>query len=212
MEFNTAFFRRPYGVGSSLNVWMFDPRNLPRYIRTIFKEPAYFYHRLKVMFFQITHPGAPWLTQEAIGFLQHNLRPGMVGFEWGSGRSTIWLAARVRRMVSVEHDRVWYETIRHKIAKLQPSLVDYRLVPADRLGDYARQIDEFPDDTFDFVLIDGEDREGCIRAAARKVRCGGFIILDNADYEFDTSALSQYDVQPSYNGVWRTDIFVRRQG
>jgi len=209
MTLNRTFFRRPHGVGSSLNIWMFTPRSLLRHVRTLITEPAYFYDRAKVMIFQITHPGTPWLTQQAIRFLGENLRPEMHGFEWGSGRSTVWLASRVKRMVSVEHDPQWYEAIRRKLAALQLS-VDYRLVSKDKLDDYVGQIAEFPDGFFDFALIDGESREGCLRAVARKVRRGGFVILDNADYEFDTSSLSDYDYQPTCNGVWRTDIFVRR--
>jgi predicted O-methyltransferase YrrM len=184
---------------------MFSPRGIVRHCSTLITQPGYFYRRLQVMVFQLTHPGAPWLTQEAVSFLARNLRPEMRGFEWGSGRSTIWLAERVNRLVSVEHDPQWYEAICSSAAARN---VDYRLAQG---ADYARQIGEFPDEYFDFVLVDGEFREACLRAAAPKVRRGGLLILDNADYEFDTSALFEYDRQATHNGVWRTDIFVRRK-
>jgi predicted O-methyltransferase YrrM len=79
----------------------------------------------------------------------------------------------------------------------------------DGLHRYAKRIDEFPDDAFDLVLLDGEDRDSCIRAAARKVQCGGFVVLDNADYEFDTAALNGDEQRSTFNGVWRTDICIR---
>jgi len=199
-----AFFRRPYGVGSPLNLWMFTPRNLLRHLRTLLTQPVYFFHRVQVMTFQFTHPGAPWVTQAAVEFLKTHLRPEMRGFEWGSGRSTIWLASRVSRMVSVEHNPDWYRMILPKIAGRN---VDYRLVAGPG---YASQIEEFPEEYFDFVLVDGEQRGTCLRAAASKIRQGGFLVLDNADYNLDTSALSDYDCQPTDNGVWRTDIFIRR--
>ena len=200
-----SFFRRPHGVGSSLNIWMFNPSSIVRHFRTLITQPGYFYRRLQVMVFQLTHPDAPWLTQKAVDFLASSLHSEMCGFEWGSGRSTIWLAQRVNRLVSVEHDPQWYETICSRAAARN---VDYRLAQG---VDYAGQIGDFPDEYFDFVLVDGEFREACLRAAATKVRRGGFLILDNADYEFDTSALFEYDRQTTHNGVWRTDIFVRRK-
>ena len=51
--------------------------------------------------------GLPWLTFGAIRFLDGWLKPGMRVFEYGCGGSTIFLAARVKEVVSVEHDEGW---------------------------------------------------------------------------------------------------------
>ena len=74
---------------------------------------------------------------------------------------------------------------------------------------YAAQIDGFPDAWFDFILIDGAERNACIRAATRKVRPGGWIVLDNADAGWDSSPLCEYRRTVTSNGVWQTDIFVK---
>jgi predicted O-methyltransferase YrrM len=61
------------------------------------------------------HPDSPWLTSEAVVFLERSLEPDRVGFEWGSGRSTVWFARWVRRLISVEHDPLWYEQVRKRL-------------------------------------------------------------------------------------------------
>ena len=71
----------------------------------------------------------------------------------------------------------------------------------DRPGGYARQIEAFPDSSFDFILIDGEERSNCIRAAARKVRVGGWIVVDNADSQYDNSPLFNFECRQTSNGV-----------
>jgi hypothetical protein len=60
--------------------------------------------------------------------------------------------------------------------------VDWRLRPLP----YHGVCDEFPDEHFDLVLVDGLDvdegrmRVACARAAMRVLRRGGILMLDNA--------------------------------
>jgi hypothetical protein len=79
--------------------------------------------RVRLLAHERRHPDAPWLTIEAVAFLEHRLACDGVGFEWGSGRSTVWLARRVRRLTSIEHDPTWFEKIRRRLEvqrKLMP--------------------------------------------------------------------------------------------
>jgi hypothetical protein len=46
------------------------------------------------------HPDVPWLTRQAVEILEDWLKPGYVGLEWGSGRSTLWFARRVSHLTS----------------------------------------------------------------------------------------------------------------
>jgi predicted O-methyltransferase YrrM len=159
---------------------------------------------------QAANPKDPWLTRTAVNQLNRYLKRDMLGFEWGSGRSTVWFANRLGHLVSVEHDAGWHvETTKLLIANRLHN-VDYRLVPQSAEQRYASQIEEFPDEHFDFILIDGEDRDGCVRAAATKVRAGGLIVVDNAESGYDFGPLGVFDIQQTSNGVWRTDIFTRR--
>ena len=43
---------------------------------------------------RFTDPEAPWLPREVVQFLDSWLTPAHLGLEWGSGRSTLWLARR----------------------------------------------------------------------------------------------------------------------
>ena len=74
---------------------------------------------------------------------------------------------------------------------------------------YAAQISGFPDGCFDLIIIDGAERNECIRAAASKVRPGGWIVVDNAECAWDYSPLGEYRRTATGNGVWQTDIFIR---
>ena len=68
------------------------------------RTPRYVYHRTRQLCYERAHPDEPWLTPAAIGLLATLLRPADTGAEFGSGRSTLWFAARVAALTSVEHD------------------------------------------------------------------------------------------------------------
>src|SRR6185436_12170312 len=47
--------------------------------------------------------------------------------------------------------------------------------------DYATAIEQYEDNYFDLVLIDGRARPACFMHAVAKVKFGGYIVLDNAE-------------------------------
>lgn len=202
------FFRKPYGVGSGLNVYMFSPARIVHAFNVLRREPHYFYSRLKVIIYQLLFPKAPWLTQQAIAHLQGYLNTEMMGFEWGSGRSTLWFAKRLKYLVSIEDDRTWFERVLQQVNGLN---VDYRHVATDSTcQDYAGQILEFPDQYFDLIVVDGSCRDLCIRNAVSKVKVNGLIVVDNADSDIDVTPLANLECIPTNNGVWRTDLYIKR--
>lgn len=206
-----SLFRRPAAaVGVPFSIYMLRPREVVRNFKTLVRNPRYFSARVAVMIDQALHPDDPWLTRTAIDEVALYVNPAMTGFEWGSGRSTLWLARRLGTLVSVEHDPAWYAEVTRKIALAGLVNVDYRLVPKLGLKEYASQIERYPDSYFDIILIDGEDRNSCIRAAGSKIRIGGWIVIDNADIDYDFSPLSDFQLRKTSNGVWRTDLFIRR--
>ena len=44
-------------------------------------------------------------------------------------------------------------------------------------------IDRYDDNVFDLVMVDGRARNSCIWHARRKVKPGGYLVLDNAERE-----------------------------
>lgn len=155
-------------------------------------RPAYFVRRVMQWQHERTHDSVPWLTENAIYLLDNWIRSTDLGFEWGSGRSTIWLARRARRLISVEHDETWYARVRQLIeADHLEEVVDYRFVPCHLSGadepdshPYADVIDQLEDESLDWVLVDGRIRLTCMRTAMAKLRVGGLLILDNANRYF----------------------------
>jgi hypothetical protein len=53
----------------------------------------------------------PWITYPALRMLERVVRPHFKVFEYGAGNSSLWWAARVDDVVSVEHDPAWAEMV-----------------------------------------------------------------------------------------------------
>ena len=51
----------------------------------------------------------PWLVKDSIKFLESILTRDSIVLETGSGNSTVWFAERVKKVISFEHDKVWYD-------------------------------------------------------------------------------------------------------
>lgn len=118
----------------------------------------------------------PWISFPAIDFLARHVKPEMCVFEYGCGHGTLWWAARVREVVTCEHDAEWIERIRTRA----PANVRLLHVPLEVDGAYCRTVAETPG-RFDIVVIDGRDRVNCARHAITGLRPEGVIVWDNTD-------------------------------
>jgi Methyltransferase domain len=151
--------------------------------------PRYVFDRVRLIAYQRRRPGAPWLTSEAVAFLEHWLEPDHVGFEWGSGRSTVWFAKRVSQLISVEHDPRWYEQVKRRLSEEGlASKVTYRRFAVDDVVNadhpYVSAISHHLDGTLHFCLVDGLTslRAYCALACLPKLKTGGIAIVDNANW------------------------------
>lgn len=142
-------------------------------------RPTYFFKRLKIYSFQKKLPNAPWLTENAVYILNSWLKDTDEGFEWGSGRSTIWLLERSKHIVSVEHHKGWFENVQAMLFNKKLNLRS-EYFHIDQCEDYENKIDEY-EKLFDYILIDGRRRLQCFKKAVNKVKPGGVLILDNSD-------------------------------
>lgn len=156
--------------------------------------------------------GWPWFTFPAIQWLETFLQADQQVFEWGSGGSTVFIAPRVKKIVSIEHDAAWYESI--TVALQQRHITNCQLIfkPAQPARDsreqstpfnfrswdeslaalsfenYVRTIDDYPDQSFDLIIADGRARMSCLVRALSKVRPGGFVLLDDAQRPYYEAA------------------------
>jgi hypothetical protein len=118
----------------------------------------------------------PWFTYPAIDYLSPLDFSGADVFEYGAGASTLFWAARARRVVSLETDRDWYARLLPQL----PANSELKFISA-QLPDYALEIRAHG--RFDVIVIDGpgQTRLECAAAAADQLKPGGMIILDNSD-------------------------------
>jgi predicted O-methyltransferase YrrM len=202
------------------------------------RTPRYVYHRTRQMLYQRGHADAPWLTPDAIRLLESLLRPADRGAEFGSGRSTLWFAARVAALTSVEHDEQWDDTVSARLNERRLANVDYILARPDQpveLGGqsaYARVALGFPDASLDFALIDGHYRDYSAKFMLPKIKPGGMLIIDNVNWYLPSESRAPnwrtHALGPNGNiwaevaeevgrwrsiwtgsGVWDTALFIR---
>jgi len=147
----------------------------------------YIYDRSSLAFWEWRHPHAPWLTKDAIRTIEPLIASSSCGIEWGSGRSTAWFAARAGKVVSIEHDPEWAASVAARLQERGLSgAVSYRLCPDGETespdSEYVRTVGPVPDESVDFCLVDGLCRQWCALAALDKLRPGGLLIVDNANW------------------------------
>ncbi len=115
----------------------------------------------------------PWFTYPAIDFLEPKVRPEWNVLEWGSGNSTLWWSTRVRQVTSIEHHRDWHRVISARAPG------NARVVLAEDPEEYANARND--GQSFDAIVIDGEDRNRCARRAVEIAGPDAVIIFDNSD-------------------------------
>lgn len=158
----------------------------------------------------------PWFTYPAIYFLNARIKPEMVVFEYGSGHSTLWWSKRVSRVISYEHEIVWFRFFEKKI----PANVEYSHRDFFYGGEYSKAILGHHNE-IDIVVIDGRDRVNCAKNSLGALRDNGVIIWDNSDrikYDEGYSYLMQNGFKrldfeghgPINFSGWCTSIFYRK--
>ena len=137
----------------------------------------------------------PWWTFASSDRVAAHLRtrPGARVFEWGSGASTLWLAARAGSVHSVEHDAGWAQALAPRLpAHVALHVVRPASSPAPAIGSakpghagldfsaYVAAIDAV-DGLFDVIVIDGRAREACLQRAVGRLAPDGVVVFDNVD-------------------------------
>lgn len=150
----------------------------------------------------------PWMTYDAIAFLERTVTPEMNIFEWGSGGSTLFFAKHCKNVVSIEHDTKWSETLSEIIKHDSIKNITLKNITPQRVSDdsqmnsqpssnnflssakkfknysfesYVKAIDEYEDNYFDIIVVDGRARSSCIKRAILHLKTGGHLIVDNSE-------------------------------
>jgi hypothetical protein len=154
----------------------------------------------------------PWYTYPAIEYLlQMDFRERRV-FEYGSGNSSLFWAARSREVTSVENNRLWVE----RVNILRPPNLLIKLFET-REAYVSSLLQEAG--TFDVIIVDGSYRNDCAATTVRKLSAGGLVILDNADWfpraaeRLRNAGLLEVDLKgfgPLNSYTWTTSLFFHR--
>jgi predicted O-methyltransferase YrrM len=128
-------------------------------------------------------PERPWIVPASIGWLRRRIRSDWSILELGSGRSTAWFARRAGRVISLEDNEYWFPRTRERLEHAGLSNVDLRLRPVE---DFPREVASLPDAAFDLVVVDfleapSVTRIDVLEPAVKKVRAGGYLLLDDSD-------------------------------
>ncbi len=149
----------------------------------------------------------PWLTFPAIDVLSQCLTKKSKVFEYGGGGSTLFFLDKAGSVVTVEHDKEWFDLLKDRASESQNSDWEPKLIlpeikdtsaqldfanPDDyytsdenfvnnTFRSYVGFIDKFEDRYFDIILVDGRARPSCLKHAIPKLKKGGLLILDNAE-------------------------------
>ncbi len=151
--------------------------------------PLYIKSRIEQYFFEKNNRDKPWLSSPAVVFLSQYARGEDTVLEFGSGRSTIFFAGKCHKVVSHEHDARWYEKIKKELETQNLGNADYHLYEDQR---YWRSVNEYLDESFDIVLIDGLYRVDTTLVALPKLRRGGIMLIDDIQRYVPSQSRSPY--------------------
>jgi hypothetical protein len=190
---------------------------LPRYLRahTYLEESGWFESVKQQRPVDRKKNPLPWYTYPAIAYLAARDFSGLSVFEFGSGGSTLWWAARARQVTAVEHHPAWVEEMRPQL----PENVTYIHRELVYGGDYCRTAAD-QGGPFDVIVVDGRDRVNCALHSLETLSERGVIIWDNSErsrYEPGYRHLAQAGFRrvdfeghgPINATSWMTSIFYR---
>ena len=155
----------------------------------------------------------PWYTYPAIEFLDNLDFSQKTVLEYGSGNSSAFWAKRSKSVLSIEHDRVWFDRISTRLAPNQSIYL------RESEGDYLEAVNRSPY-RYDVIVIDGKYRSKCARLVQAHLAADGLVVLDNSDWwketarylreELDLIEVDFHGFGPINDYTWTTSFFMRR--
>lgn len=134
--------------------------------------------------------------------IEHALKPEHTMVEWGSGGSTLYFSTKVKKIVSFEHNELWYTKINnfmedrhnnidnveyHHVSSdfefkkpkgcKQDTVMQYRGTPIKYFKAYVNAIERYEKSMFDIALIDGRCRVYCAVKLLPYLKNDGFLYI-----------------------------------
>ncbi len=118
----------------------------------------------------------PWVTYSFIDFISERLTKNHTVFEFGSGNSTFFYAKHAAKVLSVEHDKAWFE----KISASKPLNSEMVFCKLEKNGEYSKMPASMGSKS-DIIIVDGRDRVNCCIQSISALTDGGVLILDDSE-------------------------------
>lgn len=176
-----------------------DARRLPRYL----------VDRVAATVTRRRNPDEPWITRDAIRLLDSLLGPDDIGFEYGSGGSTVWFAGRTAKVTAVEAYPVWASYTRNRLEAAGVGNAELLVVEGERGSDehraaYVGAKPELEPQSLDYVFVDGEYRSSGMLRAMDLLKPGGLLILDNSNHYLPYPTRCPLRVRKPASEEWAT--------
>src|SRR5690606_14173109 len=118
----------------------------------------------------------PWVTYSFIDFIEGRIHKGHTVFEYGSGNSSLYYAGRAKKVVSVEHDKDWFD----KLSGSGPENSEIIFCRLQKDGEYSRMPLSLKQ-KFDIIIVDGRDRVNCCYHSPDALTDQGVVVLDDSE-------------------------------
>lgn len=138
------------------------------------------YHRKHPKGKEIILKKEPWVNEkyrkDYLSFLDEILTLDSEVIEFGSGGSSLYIAKKVKSLITLEYDSVWHQAVQEEIAKEGIMNITLHFDP-----DYPKKF-HCPQPSFDVAINDiwhGDARVRSIGTAMNCLRPGGYFIFHN---------------------------------
>ena len=166
-------------------------------------------NKFETVLTQKLHPDWPWWPKEAVKICEMLIRPSDKVLEFGSGRSTFWLADKCASITSIEHHNDWYQIVKKKLQasrfehKVNLVLTPLITVENNYNQPYLLVGKEMESASIDIVIVDGKYRAEAAELSLLLLKSGGVLIIDDAHrYLSKTNSLDAIPDTPS-KAIWQ---------
>ena len=137
----------------------------------------------------------PWYAFEAIEFLKINLTKNHTIFEFGCGASTLFFASKVKKVISLESNRRWFEIITSTLKNSGDFLLEKNYfsnanceiflmedaLDREEYQNFAKNYSQKNHLKFDLLIVDSLKRFECVKNSFETIKNDGYLILDDSE-------------------------------
>lgn len=145
----------------------------------------------------------PLMYEHEYKFIENYLNPSDTLLEWGSGNSTIYFSGLLKKVVTIEHDIDWLETIKNVINGYGISNIETHYVKANSPNPIPCRYEQFKDYIeyvkknelkFSKVLIDGRARKYCAKSIYDYIDENVIVFIHDFNRPDYQKTLKYYDI------------------